>query len=40
MLSELFSKYFDMYLLPLVWLKAVVNPMRQGANKEPIVPLN
>ncbi len=25
---------------PSVWLKAVINPIRKGANKDPLVPLN
>ncbi len=40
MLYTLFSKYFDMCLLPSVLLKAVINPIPKGANKDPLVPLN
>ncbi len=29
-----------MCLLPSVWLKAVINPIPKGANKDPLVPLN
>ncbi len=40
MLYTLFSKYFDMCLLPSVWLNAVINSIPKGANKDPLVPLN
>ncbi len=40
MLYTLFSKYFDMCLLPSVLFKAVINPISKGANKDPLVALN
>ncbi len=29
-----------MYILPPVWLKAVINSIPKGANKDPLIPLN
>ncbi len=39
-LYYLFSKLFDGYMLPLVWLKSVIIPIPKGSNKDPFEPLN
>ncbi len=39
-LCTLFSKYYDNCLLPPLWLKAIINPIPKGADRDPLVPLN
>ncbi len=38
-LHQLFSKLFESCILPLVWLKSVINPIPKGSNKDPYIPL-
>jgi hypothetical protein len=40
LLYNMFCKFFNVGILPSVWLKALITPIPKGGNKDPFVPLH